>query len=64
MPIRAFPRVARLKFHFLNPLHVWKIARFGFLLEGALHKPLGIAGKLLMVKTFSDRTLIGAFRTG
>jgi hypothetical protein len=55
--------VARLKFRFLNPLHVWKIGRFGFLPGRALHTPQGIAGKSLMAHVFPDRTLIGAIRT-
>jgi len=39
----GFRRTGRLKFHYLNPLHVWKIAVFGFLSAAALHNGLGIA---------------------
>jgi hypothetical protein len=56
--------VARLKFRFLNPLHVWKIARFGFQTLRTLHNPQGIAAKSLMNHALLDRTLIGAIRTG
>jgi len=42
--VRAgFPRTGRLKFHYLNPLHVWKIAGFGFLSIATVHNGLGIA---------------------
>ena len=39
----GFRRTGRLKFHYLNPLHVWKIADFGFLSIATVHNALGIA---------------------